>query len=225
MEFLLSKNKRNALFEFADFPSVEKPMLNGSLVNKKSVKIDKISGLLATELTPTNLVEEKTYNQIHSILYYIDRKNILGPEPENPEDDPLFSRWEYPVLEWIKSVQDESITNINENPPTERDNVHLHENRPEVTVVTPKENSELKIQGYNFVEITASARLGVKQADFFLDNIFLGTSYRYPFSFNFLLPENIDTSKPDHFLRIMVYDSVQNSNEQTVPLLLFNKTE
>lgn len=39
----------------------------------------------------------------HSILYYIDKKNPLGPMPENPELDPQFKNWEKGIKEWLKS--------------------------------------------------------------------------------------------------------------------------
>lgn len=39
----------------------------------------------------------------HSILYYIDRNDILGPLPKNPEKDPLFYNFEQGILNWINS--------------------------------------------------------------------------------------------------------------------------
>ncbi len=41
--------------------------------------------------------------QIHSILYYVDKADPLGPAPGNPADDPQFSNWEFGVLEWAKN--------------------------------------------------------------------------------------------------------------------------
>ncbi len=35
--------------------------------------------------------------EIHNILYYVDRKNPLGPFPENPEKDMQFKNWEWAV--------------------------------------------------------------------------------------------------------------------------------
>ena len=34
---------------------------------------------------------------IHSILYYVDRNDPTGPYPSNPNQDPLFSNWEWSV--------------------------------------------------------------------------------------------------------------------------------
>lgn len=40
------------------------------------------------------------YNNIHTILYFVDRKNPLGPDPINPNNDPQYSNWEYSVQAW-----------------------------------------------------------------------------------------------------------------------------
>lgn len=38
----------------------------------------------------------------HSILYYVDKDNPLGPNPLHPEKDPQFSNWEGGVQGWVK---------------------------------------------------------------------------------------------------------------------------
>lgn len=44
-------------------------------------------------------------NNIHNILYYVDKNNPLGDIPINPENDSQFKNWEIPVQNWIKSNQ------------------------------------------------------------------------------------------------------------------------
>ncbi|RJQ29793.1 penicillin-binding protein [Candidatus Parcubacteria bacterium] len=39
-------------------------------------------------------------NELHSILYYIDRKDVLGPQPRDPMSDPQFENWDAGVLSW-----------------------------------------------------------------------------------------------------------------------------
>lgn len=43
------------------------------------------------------------YPQIHSILYYVDKKNPLGSLPDDPSNDPQFINWESSVIEWAKT--------------------------------------------------------------------------------------------------------------------------
>jgi 1A family penicillin-binding protein len=42
-------------------------------------------------------------NQVHDILYYVSKKNPLGPPPANPENDPQFKNWEEALTEWMKA--------------------------------------------------------------------------------------------------------------------------
>jgi membrane peptidoglycan carboxypeptidase len=39
-------------------------------------------------------------NQIHSILYYVDKNDPTGPAPSNPASDPQFHNWETSVISW-----------------------------------------------------------------------------------------------------------------------------
>ncbi len=41
--------------------------------------------------------------QVHDILYYVDKRNPLGPIPAHPENDPQFSNWESGVLAWAQA--------------------------------------------------------------------------------------------------------------------------
>jgi 1A family penicillin-binding protein len=41
-----------------------------------------------------------THSGVHSILFWLDKNNPRGPQPTNPNHDPQFSRWEFPVRLW-----------------------------------------------------------------------------------------------------------------------------
>ncbi len=43
-------------------------------------------------------------NQIHTILYYVDRNNPNGPPPAIPADDSQFSNWELGIQNWFKTT-------------------------------------------------------------------------------------------------------------------------
>lgn len=38
---------------------------------------------------------------VHDILHWVQKRDPLGPYPSNPENDPQYSHWEYPVQAWI----------------------------------------------------------------------------------------------------------------------------
>lgn len=62
---------------------VEKPILRGEAIIQYKV----------------NNVE---YPQIHDTLYYLDKDNPQGPNPQNPENDPQFNNWEEGLINWLK---------------------------------------------------------------------------------------------------------------------------
>jgi len=134
-----------------------KPILDGYLPNT-TIKIDKISGKLATDLTPPELIEERSFSQPHSILYFVDKDDPRGPYPVNPEKDPMFKRWETAVKAWSKSAGGQYLI------PTEPDDIHTQENKPQITVLDKNiDETEEKV---NFaIQITAPK--GVKKIEVF----------------------------------------------------------
>jgi len=73
------------------------PMLNGSYINTKEYKN------IQTE-------EIVSINEIHNILYYINKDNLLDSPLTNPSSDPQFWNWEIPVLLWAQK----NIVNFSE---------------------------------------------------------------------------------------------------------------
>ncbi|MEK7104820.1 MAG: transglycosylase domain-containing protein, partial [Patescibacteria group bacterium] len=81
-------------------PKIVKPVIRGYWQGNENFFIDKISGKLAGEFTPRETMEEKVITSVHSILYWVNKNDILGVPPLNPNDDSQFSRWEIPVQNW-----------------------------------------------------------------------------------------------------------------------------
>jgi len=59
-----------------------KPMLNGALV------VPSANGIFSS--------------MVHSILYYVNKSDPLGPAPQNPADDPQFINWETAIMDWLR---------------------------------------------------------------------------------------------------------------------------
>lgn len=53
-------------------------------------------------------------NQIHSILFYVDKNNPTGPYPANPGKDPQFENWESAVLTWAAANIPNFFTQFNQ---------------------------------------------------------------------------------------------------------------
>ncbi|MBI4029565.1 hypothetical protein HY373_00050, partial [Candidatus Berkelbacteria bacterium] len=122
------------------------------------IKVNKLNGKLATNDTPSELIEERLYTNIHSEL------------PNSPG-------WENTVLEWARG------TGINNFPPTEKDDSYTSQNKPNINISAPKENGN--VQGVMEIKAEASAGYGIDNVEFYLDNNKIGEKKEPPFSLSF----------------------------------------
>jgi hypothetical protein len=162
---------------------------------------------LATEMCPEHLIEERTYKEVHTILYYVDKDNPNGPYPTNPQADPQFTRWEGPVRGWAEA-QGYKL----EDPPTETDDMHTPEKQPAIEITSPNNNANITT-GSATVDTRVSSPLGTKKVEFFVDNVKFGTDATGPYSFTFNL---ITVTNGYHTLGAKVYDIVDNTSETNI---------
>ncbi len=186
----------------APTPDNLKPVLRGFWQGDKSYFVDKISGNLATQFTPTETKEERVILNPHSILYWVNKDNPQGPEPSNPSNDPQFKLWEQPVQKWLSDHG--IIANPNQIIPQQSDNLHQSSDAPNFNI-TVNNNSGVVTAGINGI----SSLYPITQVDYFLNDNFLGSVMKPPYQFSFSL--NGDTN----ILRVVVYDSVKNKTEKT----------
>jgi membrane peptidoglycan carboxypeptidase len=104
-DFMIKALKNSPIESFSkpDPIITEKPILNGQYQNIVKLKVNKLNGLLATDKTPQNLIEEKTFTEIHEILYWIDKKDPQGGFPDNPDSDSQFKNWETSLQNWLET--------------------------------------------------------------------------------------------------------------------------
>lgn len=216
-EFLENVFKRQeeqniAIEQFIPPEKIEtsKSILNGKFENERIIKIDKISGLLATDMTPPQLIEEKIYKEVHNILYYINKDEPLDPS-SNSKNDPQFNNWETPVLQWVSTKNIEGF-NFNQTPPTQFDNIHTKENQPKVEFINIFNGSEIS-GDYFDVKISTLTPLGIKQIDYFVDDKFVGSLNKEPFVFTLNLN---NFSKEKHSLMVKIYDKAENTAENKI---------
>ncbi len=147
---------------------IDKPILNGKIPEDTiTIKIDKASQKLATELTPISFVEEKTFQNYYSILNYIDKNDPQGPVPHNPSLDPQYKRWQEGIAKWLNENPDQLGA-----PPIEYDNLHIPANEPFLTILSPSNGEEISQQILR-IDIKASSKRGVKKIKCSIDNIVL----------------------------------------------------
>ncbi|TAL19806.1 PBP1A family penicillin-binding protein [Patescibacteria group bacterium] len=190
-----------------------KPALDGKTDLLGAVKIDRATGLLATELTPPSFVVEKTFSDAHTILHYVDKENPRAPAPENPQNDPEYNRWETALQEWIK--KNTSSTPEKFTPPTGTDNIHTEANRPTISIISPAENSVINSRVLE-VAANASAPRGVNRVEYRIDGALIGVAALAPFGGTFPLPGKIGVGF--HTLEARALDDVDNAASAQVQI-------
>jgi len=195
---------------------VEKPILRGQIENEIKINIDKASGKLATSFTPPSFIIEKTYREVHNILYYVDKDNPQGPKPEHPEEDPQYANWEEAVQKWA-----EKQGYSKEKPPTEYDDLHLPQNQPNLSIISPSSNTTLTDPNLE-IRVEANAPRGISRVEYFIDEQLIGVSRISPFNLSYFIT---DFENGFHTLKAVAYDDIDNSNSHQINInLLLRQT-
>ncbi|MBT4349648.1 penicillin-binding protein [bacterium] len=204
----LTKNLPVAGFAKTELNSCRKPMVCGELSDEEIIKIDKMSGLLATEYTPYTQIEERKYLQVHNILQYVNRNDPLGAPLDDPSHDSQYGLWEEPVQAWA-----DEQGYLTEEPPTEYDDIHLAHLRPSVDISYPSNNQTVKNNTFT-LQVNSSAPLGVGRVEYFIDGQKVGQSTNSPFSFNYQVNPLLSNGK--HQLKAMAFDGLENWQEDII---------
>jgi len=189
-----------------------KPILDGERNAQAKVRVDVISGKLATEYTPEEYVEERGFGQPHSILFFVDKDDPRGPIPDDPTTDPQFGLWEEAIAAWSEGQGFSS-----EPPPTEYDDVHIPENLPTVTLLNLQEGSEIAERSF-LADIRAEARRGVAKVEYLMDGEIIETKTGWPHGGSVTVPNRY--GKGFHQLTVAAYDDVGNRGETTITVNL-----
>ncbi|HWQ99974.1 MAG TPA: PBP1A family penicillin-binding protein [Candidatus Methylomirabilis sp.] len=207
-----TKDSPKETFTHPTPPDTAKPVLLGKSFEKK-VKIDKVSGKLATEFTPLDLVEERPFYEAHSILYYVDKDDPRGPAPSNPAADPQFGNWESAVKAWVEREQWHTTSTA----PTETDDVHTAANLPQVTIQTPVQNATLSSRQFT-ITTSAAAPRRILSLTAKVEGYVVGTNYGGTGDLYAVLPNALE--KGFHELTVEARDDVGNTGKATITINL-----
>lgn len=186
-----------------------KPVLDGGTAGGTKVTIDKVTGKLATDFTPVENRIDKTYNELHDILYYVNKDDPRGPAPTDPTSDPMFAPWEEAIQRWATK---NNI--IGEKAPTEFDDLHQPGNTPSVTWLLPGEGNTITSRNI-FLSVSANATRAVVKVEFDIDGIPIGTATNAPgFNINTLIPEAV--SRGFHAINAKAYNDIGDSGTATI---------
>ena len=191
----------------------DKPILRGIWEGGERYFIDKISGKKATEYTPEELVEEKVLINIHNILYWIQKDNPRGPQPQKPDKDFQYLLWEYPVQKWVQ--KNGYSTSTQNNIPTEYDDIHTLEKSPTITITNPINNTKISNVYPYTIKVTYKKTFNITHVDYFVNDLFVGRSEKAPYNLTFT-PKELKQVKTENVLKAVIYDSVLNKSETTI---------
>lgn len=189
-----------------------KPVLIGK-DTETLVNVDKISGMLATALTPPEEVEQRTFHVAHDILYYVDKDDPRGPAPTDPTQDPQFLNWEGAVQEWVRK----NNWNTTSTAPTEYDTIHTIESQPKVTITEPIPNAQLSSRSVTIsAGVTALRR--IVRVEVRSEGILIGTKNSEPWAIGAQFPNSID--RGFHDIQVTAVDDVGNRGSATITINL-----
>lgn len=212
-------------FNKPEIKEIGKEIIDGTIDFSQTIKIDKASGFLATEFTPESFIEEKTFANYHSILYYVDKEHPLSERPTNPESDPQFTAWENAIQKWAQELKEEDLPKENnlvfKTPPTKKDNLHLPENLPSLEILNLNNNQTIKDPILN-VEVDISAPRGIDRVEYYINNNLLENRNSFPFS----LSKNISfLDNGSYELLVKACDDIDNCTSKKINLNLDLKQE
>ncbi len=187
------------------------PILRGFWQGGETFSIDTISGGLATEYTPTETKKEQSITNVHTILYWINKKDPLGERPTSPEKDFLFRNWEYGVLKWWNANQSKYQIITDKNKPVVYDNVHTQSSKLEIEILGLTNNIYKKNE-LIYIMVNPKNKNVLRKVDIFINNTYVTSLKNYPFSTSFN-PSDIGNIQNDNIIKAVGYDIVGGSAE------------
>lgn len=211
-EFMASAIKDMPPEEFPK-PTVNdeiKPVLKGIWQGDTVLTIDSVSQKLATDLTPPETRKDVAYGEPHDPLFWIDRRDPLGPPLKNPEDDPQYANWLAAFDAWLK--QSAFVPQPLSSAPKDYDDVHTVEKQPKVNV-----NKSTNPDGSIVLDVTIQAPLTLKEVVLSAgERIIDARRNPSPIIRFFIAREKVAAFSPA--VEIYAYDIAGNIGQTTVPL-------
>jgi len=181
------------------------------------VKIDKISGLLATEYTPKDAVEEVTFQNYQPIAnlfnwkqelldYYKNQaaKAATSPSPESPA---------VPAGEEVRPG----------TPPTEYDNIHTADTAkktPLINIISPVAETSIA-QGALSVNVEVKGENGIQSVEYYLDNDKKFVISTNPYTGHIIIPKTLAPGST-HLIVAKVVDKMGYSAQSAIEVKIDN---
>jgi hypothetical protein len=137
----------------------------------------------------------------------VDKNDPWGERPSDPSNDPQFNLWEYPVQQWVQTQNLPKPT-----APSGYDDVHTKNKRPKINIISPQNEGVYPSSGNIIVQITNQSAYPLTKLDFYINNVYVGTSAQSPFLFSFT-PSQIRSITENNTLKVIATDAIYNRSE------------
>ena len=194
-------------------PKNLKPALRGIWYGGETYAIDNVSGKRATEFTPLEFIDEHVVPNPHEILYWVNKNDPSGPPPENPYADAQFLLWEIPMQAWL--VNHGLPRGAWGRIPEGFDDLHNPELAPSIVLLAPNTTTIYDRAQKLFVDTQIRSSFAIERVDFFVNEVFLGSTQSMPYTFAFI-PRDVANVQETNELRVVAYDIVGNRSEKTI---------
>lgn len=191
-------------------PQTGKPVLDGVANPEVTVKIDKYTGKLATDLTPSDFIIERKVSSPHDILFYVNKEDPTGPMPTDPEADPQYANWEAGVQDWLRRT---GAVVSNDNLPIESDDAHVEANKPAIFITNPQNDKTITGRSLE-ATVNVSAPRGVRRVEYYIDSMKIAATSAPPYDLNYTV--NSYLSRGIHALTAKAFDDIDNSNSASI---------
>ncbi len=212
----VAKNFPPEDFKTPPQPSIDsKPVLRGIWQGGVSYWKDKVSGKVATEYTPPELRQEVVFNNVHTILQWVNKDDPAGPIPTNPDQDSQYKYWEYGVRNWFADYQ-KSHPDFKEPAtfviPTDKDDIHAPDKVPLVSILTPTSTDMIDPSQLLNVRLAVKSINKPQKTELYVNGKYILTSVNDPLNFYFV-PADSGNLSDTNTLSVILYDTALNKGQ------------
>lgn len=195
-----------------------KPVMRGIWQGGLSYKVDTVSGKVATENTPKETLKENVFNNVHTILHWVNKDDPHGPIPTDPTRDVQYANWEFAVRKWFdewKTANPSFKETTDFTIPTAVDDVHVPEKAPRITIISPANNSIIDPQRQLTIQLQSSGQFQAKKTEVYLNGKYVLTAETNPLNISFV-PADVSNLSATNTLSVTLFDSVFNKGQASI---------
>ena len=195
-----------------------KPILRGEWQGGVSYWKDTVSGKVATDYTPPETRQEVVFDNVHSILQWVNKDDPQGQAPTDPSTDSQYPYWEYAVRKWLTNTYLPSHPSFVETTdpiiPTATDDVHIPANFPNVSIISPAAGTTIDPHTLINLQLQETGPYPVQKSDVYINGKYILTNTANPLNVSFV-PADVADLTADNTLSVTVYDSVYDQSTAT----------